>query len=105
MKHFSSSTAFDIVLSPRGDGFEDDAQQSDASDTEGEAHHAARKGTSGGGGGHRSPSSKRKGKGKEWHLRCDTFSEFEYWVPVFSALTSSANSADTFAKPGERLFR
>ena len=101
MKHFSSSTAFDIVLSPRGDGFEDDAQQSDASDTEGEAHHAARKGTSGG---HRSPS--RKGKGKEWHLRCDTFSEFEYWVPVFSALTSSANSADTFAKPGgERLFR
>ena len=108
MKHFSSPTTFDIILSPRGDGSEDDVQQSDASDTEGDAYHATWKGASssitiGGGGGGRGGSgggsrSSSEKKGRKWHLRCDTFSEFEYWVPVFIALTNSANS-------GERLFR
>eukprot|EP01036_Dinobryon_divergens_P031373 gene31373-40759_t len=77
MKHSSTSTTFEIILSPCGDVSEDDAPQSDVSDNESDV--ASRKGSSSGGGGSRSTKL-----GKEWHLRCDTFKEFEYWVQVFA---------------------
>jgi hypothetical protein len=111
MKHSSSSTTFDIILSPKGDDVmdDDDVSQSDVSDTEGDAYYANRKANGGGSvisSSIRSPGSKKKREGgREWHLRCDTFSEFQYWVPLFTSLTSSTNTTDTLAKPGERLFR
>ena len=90
MKHASSSTTFDIVLSPLGDApfsaLEEDSHQPSVdvvSDYEGDKN-----------------KQKKNGR-REWHLRCDTFSEFEYWVQVFGSLTipATTTTATTTWKP------